>query len=209
MTTTRLIFIRHAQSIWNAAGRWQGHANPPLAEHGLTQARLLGRRLAAWDINHLYTSDLDRAVTTAAIVSEALGLTPVIDPTWRERGIGALEGLTMPEVMAQFPEAWATRTTGPMTGIPGAETPEGVLSRAAAGCDRLLARHSGETVAVVSHGGMILATLVYLLRLPPIGFAVLVGGAHTAISQVVVEGGHARLVGLNDTAHLELLTADG
>jgi hypothetical protein len=56
---------------------------------------------------------------------------------------------------------------------------------------------------------MILATLVYLLRLPPIGFAVLVGGAHTAISQVVVEGGHARLVGLNDTAHLELLTADG
>ena len=204
--TTRLIFIRHAQSTWNEIGRWQGHANPPLAEKGRTQAQLLARRLSTWQIDHLYCSDLDRAATTAAVLGESLGLTPTIDPLWRERGIGVLEGLTTEEIEMRFPEAWATRLSGPMTGIAGSESPEAVLSRAETACAALLARHPNQSVAVVSHGGMILATLVYLLQLPPAGFARLVGGAHTAISQVAVDEGHARLVGLNDAAHLELMT---
>ncbi len=201
--TTRLIFIRHAQSIWNEIGRWQGHANPPLSETGLAQAHLLARRLKTWPIDHIYASDLDRAATTAAIVGEALGQTPTLDPVWRERGIGVLEGLTTDEIVSRYPEAWATRHTGPMTGMDGAEPPEVVMSRADRGCATLLERHAGETIVVVSHGGMILATLVHLLDLPPIGFARLVGGSHTAISQVHVEDGHARLMGLNDAAHLE------
>ena len=79
------------------------------------------------------------------------------------------------------------------------------MRRAAQGCAYLLERHTGQTVAVVSHGGMILSTLVHLLGLPPAGFAKLVGGEHTAISQVTVHEGHARLIRLNDSAHLELL----
>jgi len=204
--TTRLIFIRHAQSTWNEFGRWQGHANPPLGENGRAQAQLLARRLSTWQIDHLYCSDLDRAATTAAILGESIGLTPITDPLWRERGIGALEGLTAEEIELRFPEAWATRLTGPMTGVVGAEAPEAVLLRAETACAALLARHTDQTVAVVSHGGMILATLVHLLQLPPAGFARLTGGHHTAISQVLVDEGHARLVGLNDAAHLELLS---
>ena len=204
--TTRLIFIRHAQSTWNEIGRWQGHANPPLAENGRAQAQLLARRLSTWQIDHLYCSDLDRAATTAVIVGESLGLTPIIDPLWRERGIGALEGLTTEEIELRFPEAWATRLDGPMTGVTGLETPEEVWRRAEMACAGLLARHLDQSVVVVSHGGMILATLIHLLQLPPAGFARLTGGRHTAITQVVVDGGHARLVGLNDAAHLELLT---
>lgn len=201
--TTRLIFIRHAQSIWNEIGRWQGHADPPLSETGLAQANLLARRLKTWPIDHIYASDLDRAATTASIIGQALNLKPIIDPVWRERGIGVLEGLTTDEITSRYPEAWATRHTGPMTGIEGAEAPEDVKSRAERGCKTLLERHSDETVAIVSHGGMILATLVHLLRLPPVGFARLVGGSHTAISQVYVEEGHSRLMVLNDAAHLE------
>jgi broad specificity phosphatase PhoE len=207
--TTRLIFIRHAQSIWNEIGLWQGQANPPLSETGLAQARLLARRLKTWPIHHLYSSDLDRAATTAAIVGEALGTTPILDPVWRERGIGAMEGLTTEEIISRYPEAWATRTTGPMTGVEGAEAPDVVLERATRGCAALLERHPDETIAVVSHGGMILATLVHLLRLPPAGFARLVGGSHTAITQVFVEDGHSRLMVLNDAAHLEFWPEPG
>jgi broad specificity phosphatase PhoE len=201
---THLIFIRHAQSTWNEAGRWQGLADPPLAESGRAQAHCLARRLAKWEIDHLYASDLDRAATTAAIVGEALGLRPTLDPIWRERGIGAFEGLTTDEIIARFPDAWATRTKGPMNGIPGAEETQLVLDRAAVGCAALLARHPKQTVAVVSHGGMILATLVHLLNLSPVGFALLSGGGHTGISRVEVDGDYRRLVGLNDMAHLEL-----
>ena len=204
---TRFIFIRHAQSTWNEIGRWQGHANPPLGENGRAQARLLARRLSTWKIDHLYCSDLDRAATTATIVGEALGLSPKIDAIWRESGIGVLEGLTTEEIMTQFPDVWASRVTGPMMNIPGAEGPDAVRVRAASGVTALLDRHPESTIAIVSHAGMILATLVYLLELPPIGFARLTGGNHTAISQVVIDGGHARLVGLNDAAHLELLSA--
>lgn len=202
--TTRLIFIRHARSIWNDAGRWQGQANPPLGETGLAQAHLLAERLRrGWEIDHLYASDLERAATTAGIVGDALGLRPALDPVWRERGIGELEGLTNEQIAARYPEAWAALATGPMVGVPGAELTEAVLARAAAGCAGLLARHPGESVAVVSHGGMILATLVHLLELPPVAFGRLVGGYHTAISQVNFRNGWAYLDRLNDFAHLE------
>ncbi len=202
--STHLIFIRHAQSTWNELRRWQGHADPPLAESGREQARLLARRLSTWQIDHIYTSDLRRAAETAGIVGEPLGLTPTPSPIWRERGFGALEGLTSEEIAAQFPEAWAARMFGPITGIPGAEVQEAVIARAKAGVAGLLDNHPGQTVAVVSHGGLILTTLVNLLGLPPSGHALLTVGGNTAISRVVVDGEHVRLMSMNDAAHLEL-----
>ena len=202
--TTHLLFIRHARSTWNELGRWQGQADPPLNEAGLAEARLLAERLRrTWTIDHIYSSDLQRAATTAGVVAEALGLPLGIDPIWRERGVGELEGLTTDEIIAAYPDFWASRLTGPMH-APGGESVESVLGRASAGCDRLLARHTDQTVAVFSHGGMILATLVHLLGLGPAGFGLLVGGQHTAISEVRIEHGYPRLQRLNDAAHLEL-----
>lgn len=205
--TTHLIFIRHAQSTWNEARRWQGSANPPLAESGRRQATLLAKRLAKWKIDHLYTSDLIRAVETAEIVGATLGIKPIADSLWRERGFGALEGLTSEEIAAQYPEVWALRMVGPITGVPGAEPQADVIARSLAACSNLLAQHQDQTVAVVSHGGMILTTLVNLLGLPPAGHSLLVVGSNTSISRISVENGHARLTGLNDSAHLELLDA--
>ena len=205
--TTHLLFIRHAQSTWNALGRWQGQADPPLSEAGLAEARLLADRLRRTaTIHHIYASDLQRAATTAGVVADALGLQLALDPIWRERGIGQLEGLTTDEIVLNYPEFWASRLTGPMH-APGGESVEEVLGRAALGCNRLLERHADETVAIFSHGGMILATLVHLLGLGPSSFAKLVGGRHTAISEVNIEDGHVRLQRLNDYAHLELALA--
>lgn len=202
---THLFFIRHARSVWNDAGLWQGQADPPLSDGGRSEARRLAERLHhSISFDGLYSSDLKRAHLTATIVGERLGVPVTVDPVWRERGIGCLEGLTTEEIQARYPEVWATRLTGPMD-APGGETYEEVLSRAAQGCNDLLARHAGQTVAVFSHGGMILATLVHLLGLGPIGFTRLVGGRHTAISHVTIEDGHARLDRLNDYAHLETL----
>ena len=205
--TTHLLFIRHAQSIWNALGRWQGQADPPLSEGGLAEARLLAERLRRTaTIHHIYTSDLQRAAATAGVVADALGLPVTLDPVWRERGIGQLEGLTTDEIVLNYPEFWASRLTGPLH-APGGESVEEVLGRATLGSNRLLERHADQTVAIFSHGGMILTTLVHLLGLGPSGFAVLIGGRHTAISAVIVEDGHARLQRLNYYAHVELALA--
>lgn len=202
--TTHLLFIRHARSTWNELGRWQGQADPPLSANGLAEARLLAERLRRTVvIDHIYASDLQRAATTAGVVADALGLSVILDPVWRERGIGQFQGLTNEEIEARFPEEWASMHSGPMR-TPGGEPSEAVLARAAQGCDGLLARHTGQTVAVFSHGGMILATLVHMLQLGPTGFVVLVGGKHTAISQVIVSDQRTYLQRLNDCAHLEL-----
>ena len=204
---TRLIFIRHARSTWNDLCRWQGQADPPLSRRGHAEAHLLAERLRLQPraFDHLYASDLQRAAGTATIVAEALGLPLTLDPVWRERAVGEWEGLTSEEIEARYPEHWASRLRGPME-APGGEGPEEVLQRARRGCDALLERHRDQSVAVISHGGMILACLVHLLGLPLAGFGLLVGGEHTAISQVTITDGHARLTRLNDAAHLFLMT---
>jgi len=203
--TTHLIFIRHAQSTWNEMRRWQGHSNPPLAENGRQQARLLAKRLAGWKIDHVYASDLLRAAETAEILGNALNLHPRPDSLWRERGFGVLEGLTSEEIEAQYPDVWASRMVGPITNVPGAEPQTDVIARSREACDALLRRHPDQTVAVVSHGGIILTTLVHLLGLPPSGHSLLSVGGNTSISRVAIDNGHVRLTGLNDTAHLELV----
>lgn len=203
--TTHLIFIRHGQSTWNQARRWQGWADPPLAENGRLQAQLLANRLINWNIDFLYSSDLKRAAETAAIVGDKLGLVPTTAPVWRERGFGALEGLTSEEIARQYPEAWASRMNGPISGVPGAEEQSEVIARSKAGCEALLESHPGKIVAVVSHGGIILTTLVYLLGLPPSGHGLLTVGGNTSISRISINDGRARLTGLNDSAHLELM----
>ena len=203
--TTHFIFIRHGQSTWNQARRWQGWSDPPLAENGRHQAQLLAKRLSNWTIDCLYTSDLTRAAETATILGERLGISPVADQVWRERGFGALEGLTSEEIEERFPEAWASRMNGPITGVPGAEDQANVIARSKKGCGELLKRHPGKKVVIVSHGGIILTTLVHLLGLPPSGHALLTVGGNTSISRIAIDNGRARLTGLNDVAHLELL----
>lgn len=200
--TTTIIFIRHGQTDWNAARRWQGHANIPLNEVGMQQATLLSQRLCHWPIQTIYSSDLLRAAATAKRLGQTLNIEPIIDSNWRERHVGRFEGLTMDEIIAQFPEAWESMRTGPLD-PPGGETQEEVFERVGAAFDQLVARHEGEMTAVVSHGGTIHAAVHYALGLPPSALGRLSFRGNTGISVIEIDDGLPRLVRLNDTAHLE------
>src|SRR5690606_34165227 len=95
--TTRVLLVRHGQSEWNAIGRWQGQADPPLSDLGRLQAREASRALGTVDA--VWASDLQRAVETAAIIAGELGVGPVVvDPDLRERDAGEFSGLTRPEI---------------------------------------------------------------------------------------------------------------
>jgi len=72
---TRLLALRHGESEWNALGRWQGQADPPLTETGLLQAVAAGEQLGTFDA--VWASTLQRAAHTAAIIAEAIGVGPV------------------------------------------------------------------------------------------------------------------------------------
>src|SRR5256885_12101092 len=85
----RILLVRHGESVWNAEGRWQGAANPPLSDAGREQARALAEAVRDAGIDGIVASDLDRAHETAQIVAGVLGLPqPSIDSGWRERDVG-------------------------------------------------------------------------------------------------------------------------
>lgn len=159
---TRVLLVRHGQSEWNAVGRWQGQADPPLTDVGRDQARAAARSLGALDA--IFASDLQRAAETAAIISAELGVGPVvIDPDLRERDAGEWSGLTRAEVEARYPgyltdvgdkHAAFAGAGGPKR-PPGWERDEAVLERARRALARIHEAVPAGDVLAVTHGGLI------------------------------------------------------
>ncbi len=157
-TITRVLLIRHGETAWNKAGRWQGHAPVPLNDTGLAQSAALGRYLAANDlrIDVLISSDLKRAIQTAQAITAALALPPHTDPRLREIDLGHWQGLTRDEVAAWDAERYAAhREDWYNIPIPNGESHRQVKARARAAFDDITTRHTGQTIALVSHGGTI------------------------------------------------------
>lgn len=144
-----LLVVRHAESVWNVDGRWQGRANPPLSVAGAAQARDAASNLD--DVECVVSSDLDRARETAEIIAETLGAGPVTtDPGWRERDVGLWQGLTSEQIERDFPGDLAVRNYPP-----GWESDESLLERVLSASHRIAVRHTSGDVLVVSHAGVI------------------------------------------------------
>jgi phosphoserine phosphatase len=161
---TLLYLIRHARSTWNAEGRMQGHADPPLDDLGREQARSLADRLQHETFHAMYSSPLARARETAEIIAAPHSLPIRFDDRLKERRLGEWRGLTGDEVNERFPE----RANGNwrILGPPGGENQSALTTRAAAVFTDILAAHPEDTVAVVSHGGLLTAYLSHLLGVP-------------------------------------------
>ena len=97
---------RHGETAANAEARVQGSLDPPLNERGREQARELAEQVAPLGIKALYTSQLQRARETAAIVGDALALTPQVDARFAESFRGEWEGRLIADIKAEDPEGW-------------------------------------------------------------------------------------------------------
>lgn len=152
----RLLLLRHGQSEWNAAGRWQGIADPPLTAHGEHQARLAAGWLAHSGLTGVVTSDLQRARRTGSIIAEELGLPLLpVEPGLRERDVGEWSGLTTAQVVERWPgqlEAWRA---GRLERPPGGESNAAITERVMAVIERLVDGPERDVLLVVTHGGVI------------------------------------------------------
>jgi len=150
------LLIRHAQSVWNAAGRWQGQADPPLSERGREQALELARKLAGEIApDRLLCSDLQRARHTAEALGRALEIEPEPLPALRELDVGTWSGLTRDEIEAVDPENLARFEAGDETvRAGGAESRAEIRARVLATFHALAAQHPGEDLVVVTHLGV-------------------------------------------------------
>ncbi|HVA76039.1 MAG TPA: histidine phosphatase family protein [Acidimicrobiales bacterium] len=159
----RLVVIRHAQSEWNAAGLWQGHADPVLSDEGRREARAAGKRLAELDsFDGVFCSDLSRAVETAEILTASMGSIPppVVEPGLREYDVGEWSGRTRDEIEIRWPGDIARFSCGELPAPPGGETRSAFddrVSEAAARIGRAAESAGFGAILVVAHGGVVRA----------------------------------------------------
>jgi broad specificity phosphatase PhoE len=154
-TPVRILLARHGETVFNVEGRWQGQSDSPLTERGLAQARELARALADEPIVAVYSSDLGRAVDTAAEVAKRHHLAVTTDERLREIDTGAWTGKGRAEITAEFPgglEAWATQPTSMR--LPNGETLFEAQTRALAFFAQRMPAHAAQTVVVISHGAI-------------------------------------------------------
>ena len=200
---TRILAIRHGETAWNVDGRIQGQLDVALNEAGRWQVQRLALAVAEEDIAAVYSSDLLRAFETAQAVARGLGLPIVTDVGLRERGFGEFEGLTYAEISQRFPEMterWRKRD--PSFGAPGGETLNWFYARSVATATRLAALHPGQTIALVSHGGVMDCLYRAAARLAldaPRSWQL----GNTAINRLLYTPQGFTLVGWSDTCHLD------
>ena len=154
MTTTRLILLRHGETVWNRENRIQGHLDSPLNDTGIAQAEALAQRLAGETFDALYSSDLGRARETAERIARRTGHAIVFDAGMRERNLGILQALTRAEAQAIHPEIYSRyRTLGPDYALPGGESAQQFVTRVVTSFTCIANQFPGKTVVAMTHGG--------------------------------------------------------
>ncbi len=167
MERTQVIIVRHGQTEWNIANIRQGHLDSPLTEEGIAQAKALAQRLIREKFSALYSSDLGRAVQTAQIIAQATGHEIITDPRLRERHLGIFQGLVGDEIKEKYPEEYKLhRSLGPEYVIPGGESVRQQVARNIGYLNEIAAKHEGETILVITHGGVLSGLFRHTFSIP-------------------------------------------
>jgi 2,3-bisphosphoglycerate-dependent phosphoglycerate mutase len=209
MQATRITAVRHGETAWNVETRIQGQLDIPLNETGRWQAERLARALAARESNAaIYSSDLLRAWDTAISIADATKLTLKTDEGLRERGFGTFQGKTYAEIEATWPEEtlrWRKRE--PEWSPPEGESLLQFRQRVLDTAQALAARHMGEQIVMVAHGGVmdVLYRAATGLDLQATRTWTL---GNAAINRLLWTPDGFTIVGWADTSHLDDETMD-
>jgi broad specificity phosphatase PhoE len=159
---TTLLMVRHGESLANAERRFTKSDDEPLTEIGVEQALRTGRLLAShYRATALYSSPYRRAHHTAREIGRAFALEPQVQPLLHEQSFGSLEGRPYSEFFPRF--AHVVGADRWQLAAPGGESLRRVADRVAPAVLEIACRHPGETVVVVSHGGVMAALRGWLL----------------------------------------------
>ena len=160
---TTIYLVRHGETEWNQAKRYQGQTDIPLTDKGREQAERTAEHLAEVKASFIISSDLTRALDTAAPIGRKLALPVISCLLWRERNYGRWEGLTRAEIQELYPEEWQKTREDPMSAAPsGGETLAELRERSIKALDWVLTQYPGQTGIVVSHGGLLRALLAWI-----------------------------------------------
>jgi len=164
-----LWLVRHGESTWNTLGLAQGHRDDAeLTARGAEQAAAVAEQFRSLSVSAVYSSDLRRALQTAAVFAEVLGLPVIRDARLRERSLGVIEGTALAQASPTVTGIGGGMVLDPDTSPYGGESVRDLYRRAAAFCDDLARRPAERAgdVIVVAHGGTLRVLRAHLSGIP-------------------------------------------
>ena len=168
--TTSLWLIRHPEPESASEGRCYGSLDWLLSSTGLEQAGAIAARLASEPLAAIYTSPRRRCVQAAEILAAGRSCAIETLDAIRELDFGRLEGRTYDEIAELHPAFYRQWMECPTeVQFPGGESFAAMRARVLAAAVNLRARHAGESVALVTHGGVNRIILADALHMDPAG----------------------------------------
>ncbi|MBI2317707.1 MAG: histidine phosphatase family protein [Betaproteobacteria bacterium] len=205
---TKVLLIRHGETVWNLEGRIQGSLDSPLTALGRAQAEALGAQLAREALDALHASDLGRTRQTTDPISSATGLAAVFDSAWRERNYGDWEGRVYAEIKRDFPEEYERILhRDEHAAAPNGESAAQFQKRIVAALTRLARAKNGRRIAVVTHGGVLGTMYRYVNGLTldaPRNYTI----ANASINRLHFDGSAWSVESWGEVAHLGAQGAD-
>ncbi len=163
MNETLIDLLRHGEPVGGV--KFRGHTDDPLSEQGWAQMRAAVRDGEGWE--RVVCSPLLRCAEFAQELAARLGLPCETEPRFREIGFGDWEGRSIEEIRQSNPEQLDRLWRDPARNTPpGGEALEEFAARVTAGWNDLLARHVGQKILLVGHGGVNRVILCQVLQIP-------------------------------------------
>jgi len=206
--TDQLILVRHGETLHNVARIAQGWGDSDLSETGRRQIARLAERLKSLAPDAIYSSPLNRALTTAQKISEATGLEVRIVDELREMNYGRWEGQSFLDVRKVDEENYRRWIDDPNHPCPDGETNNAMLERVQRALERIgvaprpSAASAGTRAVVVTHGTAIRIATTALLGLP-VSASRNFAQDNAAVNIFVRRADHWILKLWNDTTHCE------
>ena len=195
--------LRHGETEWNAENRLCGRTDVTLSEAGRRQAKSLAERLKPIPFEALYSSPLKRALETARLISESVGLQPVPDERLVELDYGRWEGKTLAEIMESDPKTFCAWDADPaQVAPPGGESGLEAQQRVVSFLDFLAAKHPQGDVLVVLHKTVCRLAICHVLGMSPSEYRRRLVLNNAALSIIQTQPYGWQLITFNDTSHL-------
>lgn len=201
---TRLLIVRHGQSMANVGEIFAGHYNVPLSPLGHEQAERTAAFLTAhYAVDRVYSSDLDRAMETAACTAKKLHLTVTPVPALREISAGEWEGKRFVDLVREYPTdygKWLADIGN--SACTGGESVGDVSARVTAALTKIAAENDGKTVLVATHALPVRVFQCFVQGVSADGMKDVPWVSNASVTEAVYDGGRFSLVAVGMDAHL-------
>lgn len=201
----RIFLVRHGETDWNKAHRFQGRIDVPLNQEGRDQAQALAQALKAETLTAIYSSPLLRAMETARFIGAFHPSVPILEEEGLiEMDLGKFDGMEAQRWAEQYPDFRKLWFETPATArMPGGESLQEVQKRAIGTLERITRDYAPKsTLLICSHNFVNVTILCYALRRPLDRFRELRQGT-ASLSVLYQDGRKLRAEVINERSHLE------